>query len=162
MSGVTSVKRPRLITVVKTSGRTFGFNLHGVKGKPGQTVKSIEDTGPAFQAGLFPGDRIVAVNSHRVIGETHGMVVGRIKDSGDRVTLLVIDEETYEMYNAKGWSIDEEGAMVMTNEDGAGMTPDVSGSLPVHAFRKNRIKKRDQAKSASTDWASKRAAFDDL
>ena len=164
---------PRLITVVKTAGRTFGFNLHGVKGKPGQTVKSVDQEGPALQAGLYPGDRIIAVNSHRVIGETHSMVVGRIKESGDRVTLLVVDEQTYDEYNAKGMVIDEECAQVLTNENGGACSPmssdsgvfsgrNDSGPLPVHAFKKVRVKKRDSAKSASTDWASKRAVFDDM
>lgn len=177
-----AIKRPRLITVRKPrEGGSFGFNLHGVKGKPGQVVKSVEPNGAALLAGLYPGDRVIDVNSICVIGETHATVVGRIRDSGDVVTLLVVDEPTYDFYNARGLLVTEADAvpLPMTNgarsddsnslsgsvhsssTEGASLSPASDAPVP-HSFKKTKVKKRDAAKLAETDWAAKKNFFDDL
>lgn len=179
-------RKPKLITIRKKPGGSFGFNLHGVKGKPGQVVKSVEPGGLALACGLYPGDRVVEVNSICVVGETHSSVVARIRDSGDAVTLLVVDEATHEYYNARGLLIVEDDAIVLPTLSSSAPTSDGSvspnGSVhsastegaavspsrqagpapPAHAFKKTRVKKRDAAKAADTDWASKRKFFDDL
>ncbi|XP_065197893.1 Na(+)/H(+) exchange regulatory cofactor NHE-RF1-like [Sycon ciliatum] len=186
MSPPPGIKRPRLITVRKPrDGGSFGFNLHGVKGKPGQVVKSVEANGAALIAGLYPGDRVIDVNSICVVGETHASVVGRIRDSGDLVTLLVVDESTYDFYNARGLVITEADAVPLPSMNGARSSDDstsLSGSVhssstegaplsppgdrepaPVpHTFKKTKVKKRDAAKVAETDWAAKKNFFDDL
>ena len=178
--GHLGAKKPRLITVRKRDGGSFGFNLHGVKGKPGQVVKSVEAAGPALQVGLVPGDRVIEVNSICVVGETHSSVVGRIRDSGDVVKLLVVDEATFDLYSAKGLVFLEEDAIVLSSSscpseenrsssssahsssaESATVSP-TQEAPPAHTFKKLKVKKRDVAKVAETDWAAKRKFFDDL
>eukprot|EP00117_Sycon_ciliatum_P045051 scpid75598/ scgid32424/ Na(+)/H(+) exchange regulatory cofactor NHE-RF1; Ezrin-radixin-moesin-binding phosphoprotein 50; Regulatory cofactor of Na(+)/H(+) exchanger; Sodium-hydrogen exchanger regulatory factor 1; Solute carrier family 9 isoform A3 regulatory factor 1 len=181
-------RRPRLVTVVKgDSFPTFGFNLHGLKGRPGQVIKNVDEKGAAFQCGLFPGDCILAVNGESVIGETHSMVVGRIRALPDRVIILVCDAESQEYYNSKGIPISEDDAIRMSNEDGpmtredqktmaakalygkaeaAAVAPAIKDSaldIPeVHSYGpKRKESKRDQAKKGGS-WAEKMAAFGNL
>ena len=181
-------RRPRLVTVVKgDSFPTFGFNLHGLKGKPGQVVKNVDEKGAAFQCGLFPGDCILAVNGESVIGETHSMVVNRIRSVADRVVILVCDSESQEYYNSKGIPITEEDAVKMTNESGpipreeqrikaasslygraepVPVVPEAAAAslaIPeVHSYGpKRKENKRDQAKKGGS-WAEKMAAFGNL
>lgn len=49
-------------------------------------------------AGLKDNDILVAVNGKRVDGLDHESVVGKIKQSEERTSLLVVDKETDSMY----------------------------------------------------------------
>lgn len=111
-------KKPRLVTVFKKGRPSFGFNLHGLKGKPGQTVKSVDENGAAYEAGVLPGDRILAVDLASVVGETHSMVVERIRRAAESVTLLLVDEYSYDYCNARGIVIDADNALKLSNEHG--------------------------------------------
>ena len=43
-------------------------------------VKQVKDGGPAHQAGLQQGDRIVSVNGETVTGKTYSQVIALIQD----------------------------------------------------------------------------------
>lgn len=184
-------RRPRLVTVVKGDGfPTFGFNLHGLKGRPGQVIKNVDEKGAAFQCGLFPGDCILAVNGESVIGETHTMVVNRIRSKHDRVIMLVCDMESQDFYNLKGVPVSEDDAVKLSNESGPipreeqrviaatslygqTSTGTASSAAPAAAVKlaipdehsygpKRKESKRDQAKKGGGSWADKMAAFGNL
>jgi len=57
---------------------------------PLQHVSAVLDGGAAMTAGVFKGDRILAVNGVDVEGATHKQVVDLIKSCGDSLTLTVI------------------------------------------------------------------------
>lgn len=44
-------------------------------------------------------DRLVAVDGNEVVGCSHEQVVERIRESGSKCCLLVVDKETDQMYN---------------------------------------------------------------
>ena len=95
---------PRLITVLRGS-TGFGFHLHCEKGRPGQFVRSVDDTGNAQRAGLNPGDRLVEVDSVSIDGMSHQDVVARIRGGERSTTLLVVDRETDDWYKHRGLPI---------------------------------------------------------
>ena len=176
--------KPRLVAIHKKGRPSFGFNLHGLKGKPGQTVKSVDENGAAFEAGVLAGDRIMGVNGESVVGETHTMVVERIRTAKEVVTILLIDEHSFDFHNARGIPIVPENAVRLSNEDGpvardkilvdlpvarkpSTTSPPLSptgppGSTGTHAFTKKKVSKRDEAKKTKSDWAARMAAFDNL
>lgn len=65
---------------------------------PGHFVKDIDRGSPAERVGLRDMDRLVAVNGDGVDGLSHEQVVERIRQCGDRCSLLVVDTETDKMY----------------------------------------------------------------
>ena len=64
------------------------------------------DVGSAAEsAGLKLGDRIVEVNGHNVVNETHKEVVQRIKAVSGETRLLVIDPAGQVYYDERGVTI---------------------------------------------------------
>lgn len=61
-------------------------------------IKDVNSGSPAAMAGLKDNDILVAVNGKRVDGLDHESVVGKIKQSEERTSLLVVDKETDSMY----------------------------------------------------------------
>uniref|UniRef100_A0A8C0VGN6 Na(+)/H(+) exchange regulatory cofactor NHE-RF3-like n=1 Tax=Cyanistes caeruleus TaxID=156563 RepID=A0A8C0VGN6_CYACU len=61
-------------------------------------IKDVNSGSPAAMAGLKDNDILVAVNGERVDGLDHESVVGKIKQSEERTSLLVVDKETDSMY----------------------------------------------------------------
>ncbi|XP_033829662.1 Na(+)/H(+) exchange regulatory cofactor NHE-RF2 isoform X2 [Periophthalmus magnuspinnatus] len=92
---------PRLCHLLK-SDSGYGFNLHSKKKKAGQFVRSVDPGSPAEQADIRPGDRIVEVNGLNVDGLKHSEVVTFIRAGGDEVQLLVVDQETDELFKRLG------------------------------------------------------------
>ncbi|XP_024115123.1 Na(+)/H(+) exchange regulatory cofactor NHE-RF2 isoform X2 [Oryzias melastigma] len=76
----------------------YGFNLHSDKKKTGQFVRTVDPDSPAERAGVRPGDRIVEVNGVNIGGLRHSEVVELIKARGNEVRLLVVDQETDELF----------------------------------------------------------------
>lgn len=64
----------------------------------GHFIKDIDRGSPAHRAGLEDMDRLVAVDGKEVDGWSHEKVVDRIRQSGNKCCLLVVDKETDEMY----------------------------------------------------------------
>jgi len=93
---------PHEVTINKTE-TGFGFNIRGqiceggvlrsINGDlypPLQHVSAVLEGGAAESAGLYKGDRILAVNGVNVEGAAHKQVVNLIKLSDDTLKLNVI------------------------------------------------------------------------
>lgn len=59
-------------------------------------VRVIEKGSPAEKAGLQDGDRVLRINGVFVDKEEHMQVVDLVRKSGNAVTLLVLDGNSYE------------------------------------------------------------------
>ena len=56
-------------------------------------VKNVKEGGPAQQAGLNPGDRIISVNGEPVTGKSYGQVINLIQHSNSDLSLLVVPKD---------------------------------------------------------------------
>ncbi|XP_059585069.1 rho GTPase-activating protein 21 isoform X4 [Alligator mississippiensis] len=56
-------------------------------------VKQVKEGGPAFEAGLSTGDRIIKVNGESVIGKTYSQVIGLIQNSDCILELSVMPKD---------------------------------------------------------------------
>lgn len=54
--------RPKVISLNKKPGQTFGFYLRSEYGEAGHVIRCLEMGGPAELAGIKDGDRILHVN----------------------------------------------------------------------------------------------------
>ncbi|XP_021165853.2 Na(+)/H(+) exchange regulatory cofactor NHE-RF2 isoform X2 [Fundulus heteroclitus] len=97
----TPERLPRLCRLVKAENG-YCFNLQSDKKKGGQFVRSVDPDSPAERAGVRPGDRIVEVNGVNTKGLRHSEVVALIRSKGDEVSLLVVDQETDELFRRLG------------------------------------------------------------
>uniref|UniRef100_H2M864 PDZ domain-containing protein n=1 Tax=Oryzias latipes TaxID=8090 RepID=H2M864_ORYLA len=89
---------PRLCHLLRGE-EGYGFNLHSDKKKTGQFVRTVDPNSPAERAGVRPGDKIVEVNGVNIGGLRHSEVVELIKSRGNEVRLLVVDQETDELFH---------------------------------------------------------------
>ncbi|XP_035516510.1 Na(+)/H(+) exchange regulatory cofactor NHE-RF2-like [Morone saxatilis] len=92
---------PRLCHLVKGE-HGYGFNLHSDKTKGGQFVRSVDPGSAAENADIKPGDRLVEVNGVNIEGLRHSEVVAFIRAGGEEVRLLVVDQETDELFHRLG------------------------------------------------------------
>ncbi|XP_047222148.1 Na(+)/H(+) exchange regulatory cofactor NHE-RF2 isoform X3 [Girardinichthys multiradiatus] len=92
---------PRLCRLVKGENG-YCFNLQNDKKKGGQFVRSVDHDSPAERAGLRTGDRLVEVNGVNTKGLRHSEVVALIRSKEDEVFLLVVDQETDELFHRLG------------------------------------------------------------
>ncbi|XP_070684654.1 Na(+)/H(+) exchange regulatory cofactor NHE-RF2 [Pempheris klunzingeri] len=88
---------PRLCHLVKGE-HGYGFNLHSDKTKGGQFMRSVDPGSAAESADIRPGDRLVEVNGVNIDGLRHSEVVALIRAGGEEVSLLVVDQETDELF----------------------------------------------------------------
>ncbi|KAL8190689.1 UNVERIFIED_CONTAM: hypothetical protein K2H54_059421 [Gekko kuhli] len=89
--------KPRTIEL-KKGNNGYGFCLRMEQNYKGHLIKDIDSDSPAATAGLKENDVLVAVNGELVEKLDHNSVVDKIKESGEKTTLLVMDEETDAMY----------------------------------------------------------------
>ena len=66
--------RPKVISLTKRPGQTFGFYLRVEHGEDGHLIRCLEMGGPAELAGIKDGDRILRVNGAFVDGLSHSEV----------------------------------------------------------------------------------------
>lgn len=66
--------KPRVISLTKTPGQTFGFYLRVEQNEEGHLIRCLEMGGPAELAGMKDGDRILRVNGTFVDGLSHSEV----------------------------------------------------------------------------------------
>ncbi|XP_031565711.1 Na(+)/H(+) exchange regulatory cofactor NHE-RF1-like [Actinia tenebrosa] len=93
MTDPSQISVPRLARLVK-GNQGYGFNLHGDKNQPGQTISAVDKDSPAEQGGLREGDKLIEVNGCNVEGMSHGEVVKKIKENQNETSLLVCDKVT--------------------------------------------------------------------
>ncbi|XP_028975827.2 rho GTPase-activating protein 23 isoform X4 [Esox lucius] len=65
-------------------------------------VKSVREKGPAHQAGLCTGDRLVKVNGESVLGKTYSQVIALIQNSDSVLELSIMpkDEDVLQLVSA--------------------------------------------------------------
>lgn len=83
--GGAAVKGLRLLTLTRQRDG-FGFHMYTNRERDGQYVKSVAQNSPADLAGMLPGDHLLSVDNHSVVGETHHQVSQPVSQS---VNLLV-------------------------------------------------------------------------
>lgn len=94
--------RPKVISLNKKPGQTFGFYLRLENGEEGHLIRCLEMGGPAELAGMKDGDRIVCVNGMFVDEMSHTELVDLVKSSGSSVTFHILDEKSYKQAKAQG------------------------------------------------------------
>uniref|UniRef100_A0A8C4VL59 PDZ domain containing 1 n=1 Tax=Gopherus evgoodei TaxID=1825980 RepID=A0A8C4VL59_9SAUR len=113
---MTSALHPRECIVTKQEGESYGFYLRIEKNKLGHLIRNVEEGSPADRAGLNDGDRILRVNGLFVDKEEHAQVVELVKRSGNSVTVLILDEASYEKAEKEGVNFEELGQKQTTQE----------------------------------------------
>ncbi|NXF87166.1 NHRF3 protein, partial [Eubucco bourcierii] len=89
--------KPRLIDIQKGKDG-YGFYLRMEPNTGDHVIKDVDSGSPAAKAGLKDNDILVAVNGEQVDGLDHESVVGKIKQSEVKTTLLVVDNKTDTIY----------------------------------------------------------------
>nr|XP_023956518.1 rho GTPase-activating protein 23 isoform X2 [Chrysemys picta bellii] len=113
---------PKTVLLRKSSQGGFGFTLrhfivyppesavhsnvkeeeNGNRGGPQRSrlepmdtifVKNVKEDGPAHQAGLRTGDRLVKVNGESIIGKTYSQVIALIQNSDDALELSIMPKD---------------------------------------------------------------------
>lgn len=107
--------KPRVISLNKRSGQTFGFYLRVEHGEEGHLVRCLEMGGNAELAGMKDGDRILRVNGIFVDGLPHSEVVEMVRNSGSSVTFHILDEASYKREKAQGVTLADHNASPVSN-----------------------------------------------
>uniref|UniRef100_A0A3B3TJK5 PDZ domain containing 1 n=1 Tax=Poecilia latipinna TaxID=48699 RepID=A0A3B3TJK5_9TELE len=94
--------KPRVISLTKTPGQTFGFYLRVEQNEEGHLIRCLEMGGPAELAGMKDGDRILRVNGTFVDELSHSEVVELVRDGGASVSFHILDESSYKKAKALG------------------------------------------------------------
>ncbi|KAJ7984420.1 hypothetical protein DPEC_G00354660 [Dallia pectoralis] len=86
------------------NGNTNGKGCQRALLEPTDTifVKSVREKGPAHQAGLCTGDRLVKVNGESVLGKTYSQVITLIQNSDSVLELSIMpkDEDVLQLVSA--------------------------------------------------------------
>ncbi|KAM6951104.1 rho GTPase-activating protein 23 [Aplochiton taeniatus] len=90
-------------------------------------VKSVRDPGPAHQAGLCTGDRLVKVNGESVLGKTYSQVIALIQNSENVLELSIMpkDEDVLQLVSAYS-----QDAYLQGNEPYAGVAQNLPDPPP--------------------------------
>ncbi|XP_022381849.1 Na(+)/H(+) exchange regulatory cofactor NHE-RF3 isoform X2 [Enhydra lutris kenyoni] len=104
-----SIFHPRECELSKQEGQSYGFFLRIEKDTDGHLVRVVEKGSPAEKAGLQDGDRVLRINGVFVDKEEHMQVVELVRKSGNSVTLLVLDGNSYEKAMKKQVDLKELG-----------------------------------------------------
>ncbi|NWR92084.1 NHRF3 protein, partial [Furnarius figulus] len=113
---MTSVLQPRECKVTKKPQKTYGFYLRIEKDTAGHIIRNVEQHSPAEKAGLKDGDRVLRVNGVFVDKEEHAQVVEIVKNSGNSIVLLVLDDTSYQKAQKEGVKLEELGQKGSTGQ----------------------------------------------
>ncbi|XP_056246198.1 Na(+)/H(+) exchange regulatory cofactor NHE-RF3 [Seriola aureovittata] len=94
--------KPKVISLTKRPGQTFGFYLRVEHGEEGHLIRCLEMGGPAELAGMKDGDRVLRVNGTFVDELSHSQVVDTVRNGGASVTFHILDEASYKQAKAQG------------------------------------------------------------
>ncbi|XP_069492112.1 Na(+)/H(+) exchange regulatory cofactor NHE-RF3 isoform X2 [Ambystoma mexicanum] len=130
--------RPRIVDL-KKGADGYGFYLREQHGKKGNFIRDIDPGSPADKSSLKDRDRLVAVNGESVEALQHEEVVEKIRQSGDKASLLVVDIETEKLYDMAGvcpslyWKVEKETVKnepVVTAASAVSQTPAPAPAAP--------------------------------
>uniref|UniRef100_A0A8D0H0Y8 NHERF family PDZ scaffold protein 4 n=1 Tax=Sphenodon punctatus TaxID=8508 RepID=A0A8D0H0Y8_SPHPU len=96
--------RPRLCHVIKDKGG-FGFSISAPEGVKGTFRLSVTRDGPADKAGVPSGSWLLELNGASVRNWTYPQLTRKLKQSGSKATLLVLDAESEEFYRLRGLKV---------------------------------------------------------
>ncbi|XP_051567211.1 Na(+)/H(+) exchange regulatory cofactor NHE-RF3-like isoform X2 [Myxocyprinus asiaticus] len=102
-----AASKPRIITLTKREGQSYGFYLRVEHGEEGHLIRALEMGGPAELAGLKDGDRIIRVNGTFVDNLEHSQVADLVRKSRVTVTFHVLGEEPYKQAKANNVNLAE-------------------------------------------------------
>ncbi|XP_068036675.1 Na(+)/H(+) exchange regulatory cofactor NHE-RF3 isoform X2 [Anomalospiza imberbis] len=114
---MTSALQPRECTVTKKPQKKYGFFLRIEQDTTGHIIRNVERSSPAERAGLQDGDRVLRVNGVFVDKEEHARVVEMVRNSGNSVVLLVLDDASYEKAQKEGVNLEELGQKASTGQE---------------------------------------------
>ncbi|XP_009071041.1 PREDICTED: Na(+)/H(+) exchange regulatory cofactor NHE-RF3 [Acanthisitta chloris] len=114
---MTSVLQPRECKVTKKPQKTYGFYLRIEKDTAGHIIRNVQQNSPAEKAGLKDGDRVLRVNGVFVDKEEHTQVVEIVKNSGNSVVLLVLDDASYQKAQKEEVNLEELGQNVSAGQE---------------------------------------------
>ncbi|NXN31661.1 NHRF3 protein, partial [Nycticryphes semicollaris] len=120
---MTSVLQPRECNMTKEPQKSYGFYLRVEKDTAGHLIRNVEKNSPAEKAGLKDGDRVLRVNGVFVDKEEHAQVVEIVKNSGNSVVLLVLDDASYQKAEKEGVNLEELGQEVSTRQQKEQQSP---------------------------------------
>ncbi|XP_071332383.1 Na(+)/H(+) exchange regulatory cofactor NHE-RF3 [Trachinotus anak] len=107
--------KPKVISLTKRPGQTFGFYLRVEHGEEGHLIRCLEMGGPAELAGIKDGDRILRVNGTFVDDLSHSQVVDMVRNSGASVTFHILDEASYKQEKANGVNLSDPQSSPVAN-----------------------------------------------
>ncbi|KAM3923901.1 Na(+)/H(+) exchange regulatory cofactor NHE-RF4 [Leptodactylus fuscus] len=90
----------RVCVLRKDADSTFGFHMRMELDRDGHVIRQVVPGGPAHLAGLKDGDQVLQINGEYVHEQEHIRVVQKVKASGSRLSLTVLDEASYEKLRA--------------------------------------------------------------
>ncbi|KAM4014772.1 Na(+)/H(+) exchange regulatory cofactor NHE-RF4 [Anomaloglossus baeobatrachus] len=90
----------RVCVLRKNADGNFGFHLRMEIEQDGHVIRQVVPGGPAHLAGLKDGDHVLQINGEYVHEQVHIRVVQKVKASGLRLSLTVLDEHSYEKLHA--------------------------------------------------------------
>ncbi|XP_054079032.1 Na(+)/H(+) exchange regulatory cofactor NHE-RF4 isoform X4 [Rissa tridactyla] len=96
--------RPRLCHITRDRSG-FGFSVSGPEGVKGTFQLSVRQDGPAERAGVPPGSWLLELNGASVRSYSHAQLARKLKQSGNKVTLLVASSAVEEFYRLRGLQI---------------------------------------------------------
>ncbi|XP_027590305.1 Na(+)/H(+) exchange regulatory cofactor NHE-RF4 isoform X2 [Pipra filicauda] len=92
---------PRLCHVTRDKSG-FGFTVSGPEGTKGTFQLSVRQDGPADRAGVPAGSWLLELNGDSVKSYSHTQLTRKLKQSGNKVTLLVASSAVEEFYRLRG------------------------------------------------------------
>lgn len=156
--------RPRLCKLEK--GETgYGFNLHSEKGKPGRYVRSVDPGSPADTSGMKAGDRIIEVNGTNMEFDKHAKLVTAVKESGNSVTLLVVDEETDNFFKSCEVTVTEKHLTgpLPTPKPPKEEEPELDlGQMDLTTLKERLQSGKKKKAPPASDWQKRQAMFNNL
>ncbi|NWV89035.1 NHRF3 protein, partial [Machaerirhynchus nigripectus] len=136
---MTSALQPRECKVTKKPQKSYGFYLRIEKDTAGHIIRNVEHNSPAERAGLKDGDRVLRVNGVFVDKEEHAQVVEIVKNSGNSVVLLVLDDASYEKAQKDGVNLEELGQKAPTGQQQEQQCPPSMASRGTAAIPQPRL-----------------------
>lgn len=90
--------KPKVISLTKKPGKSFGFYLRVEHGEEGHLIRCIEMGGPAELAGMKDGDRVLRVNGTFVEEMAHSEVTRAIQPVRNNTCREREDQELNNQY----------------------------------------------------------------
>ncbi|KAI0216998.1 Scribble [Lamellibrachia satsuma] len=101
-TGMTApIEERHTLRIIRLPGKGLGISIAGGQGSTpykdddeGIFISRVTEEGPAGQAGLRVGDKVLAVNNEDLVGADHHRAVAVLKEAGNDVTMVVARETT--------------------------------------------------------------------